>query len=152
MAHAQDGMSHLAGITQRTPRHKSPKPSSEDMYPQLHKPSTATPYDEARWLQFFKGSPKTGPKTEPSKPSIAQDFPASPTPAKLSSTAATLSPYPFSFGDVAISPTARKELEDTKLEASNILKQMREQKAKLEAEKSPTRKIAKPKGRFSNAH
>jgi hypothetical protein len=123
------------------------------MHPQLHKQSTATPYDEARWLQFFKGSPKMDPKTEPSKPRVAlKDFPESPTPAKVSSTAATLSAYPFTFGGVAISPTARRELEDTKLEASNILKQMREQKAKLEAEQPPARKIAKPKGRFSNAH
>jgi hypothetical protein len=149
----QDYIMSLSGITQRTPRRKSPKPSSEDMHPQLHKPSTATPYDEARWLQFFKGSPKTGPKTEPYQPRVAlKDFPESPTPSKVSSMAAALSSpaYPFTFGGAAISPTARKELEDTKLEASKILKQMREQKTKLE--ESTARKIAKPKGRFSNAH
>lgn len=122
------------------------------MYPQLHKPSTATPYDEARWLQFFKGSPKT----EPCKPSDGRkNFPKLPTPPKISSIATLSSPvYPFTFGgaSLTISPTARKELDDTKLEAATILKQLQEQKAKLEAEQTAARKIAKPKGRFSNAH
>jgi hypothetical protein len=146
-------MINFSGITQRTSRHKSPKPSSEEIHPQVHRPSTATPYDEARWLQFFKGSPKTGPKTEPYKPSALNDFPKSPTPSRVVATAALSSPaYPFNFGEVSISPTARRELEDTRLEASNILKQMREQKAQLEADQATARKIAKPKGRFSNAH
>ncbi|KAF2668469.1 hypothetical protein BT63DRAFT_440635 [Microthyrium microscopicum] len=152
---------------QRTPQQSSPmKPESSEMHPQRHKRSSITPYDEARWLGFFNKQPRT----EPSKigHNIHNLNPGSPTPVKVSGSVSASKgsdkapEFAFTFNresSLGLSEEAKKVMEKTRVEASRIRAQLAaEAEQQQQAQNSglyPSalgRKIAKPKGRFSDAH
>jgi hypothetical protein len=157
-------LSFLNSITHRTPKtpkQKSPiKPEGVEMHPAHHQ-KTATPYDEARWLGFFK----MGSHPEPSKPATPPVAAASsPTPMKspIPDLNAVPSPnFQFTF--------ARERPFSLSAEAQALIAETEEEVAKVRAEMlanmpsvpesgfepATGRKIAKPKGkagRFSDVH
>jgi hypothetical protein len=162
-------LSFFSSITQRTP--KTPKdqtpikPTGNEMHPQLHHKSTATPYDEARWLGFFQ----MGPITEPARPKAPGHInTASPTPVKIQAAPAKNSPgfaapnFQFEFKRQAsseLSEEAKQLMADSREEAAKIRAQMVADLPSV-PETDPSdvtagRKFAKPKGkasRFSDVH
>lgn len=170
--------SSLLSKLTRTPKHKvAIQPTHEEMHPSQHQQSTTKPLDEARWLGFM---PMTEPAkvTRPDDNSQALSLSAAqatPTRATQSAKAeAFYTPPPElklpakrkSSFDAELSPEARRIMEETRQEAANIRARMTAAKEKQEAqdhhaEQLPVfgltdvlgaRKIAKPRGRFSDAH
>jgi len=132
------------------------------MHPDHHQKSTATPYDEARWLGFFNMGPKSAPPKTSGAPKI---MPASPTPTKdaaLPSAKLSSSEFKFAYNrqSLELSPEAQKLMSETREEAAKIRARMSMLPPTPMNEpgaESPTigRKIATPKGkvgRFTNAH
>jgi hypothetical protein len=163
-------LSFFSAITQRTPKtpkdRTSIKPTDNEMHPQLHHKSTATPYDEARWLGFFQ----MGPMTEPARPKAAPGHinTASPTPVKFQAAPAkhlgeVVAPnFQFSFKrepSLELSPEAKQLMADSREEAAKIRAQMVADLPSVPetdpSDAAASRKIAKPKGkagRFSDVH
>jgi hypothetical protein len=146
-------------ITQRTPKHKTPKPAAEEMHPQFHK-RVATPMDEAPWLGFFNMQPKTEP-ARPSDIELPKYMPVSPSPKNIPATPAELTPatkptFNFAFSrELQLSPEAKKMMEETKAEAARIRSMMVAQQEDTDMTDAGDRKIAVPKGkagRFSDIH
>ena len=160
---SRNPFSFLSSVTQRTPKGKTPiKPSGDEMHPDHHQKSTATPYDEARWLGFFNMGPVSAPPKTSGTPKI---MPASPTPTKeaaLSSAGLGTSEFKFAYKrqSLELSPEAQKLMSETREEAAKIRARMSmlpPTPANEPGAESPTtgRKIATPKGkvgRFTNAH
>jgi hypothetical protein len=158
---------HQQAKLQRTPQQSSSiKPPQSAMHPHLNKQTNTTPHEESQWLGFFKMQPQTEPKQIGSK--IHYVVPDSPTPMKAVNTIASSPARPpvpsasdFTFrreSSMGLSVEARKMMEETRAEAAVI----RAKLAAEAAEKSQTedvmgamhsmRKIAHPKGRYSDAH
>lgn len=167
----------LSAITTRTPKINSPIiPAHDEMHPSQHQKSTTKPLDEARWLGFMP----MVPQTEPSKRSgvltddlaVAQ---ATPTRATQSVKKTSIISPDINFdlpnqismdASLSLSPEAKRLMEETREEAAKIRAKMVAAKEKQEAREQQAegqpvfgltdtlggRKIAKPKGRFSDAH
>ncbi|KAE9975053.1 hypothetical protein BLS_001253 [Venturia inaequalis] len=145
----------------KTPKQKSPiKPEGVEMHP-AHHHKTATPYDEARWLGFFK----MGTHQEPAKPATPPAaVPASPTPMKSPVPDLNAVPSPdfkFTFArnrPKELSAAAQALLAETEEEASRVRAEMIANLPKVpesDLESAAGRKMAKPKGkagRFSDVH
>jgi hypothetical protein len=147
-------------ITQRTPRHKMPKPSHENMHPQLRHRISGTPMDEAPWLGFFNMQPKTEP-ARAKDVALPKYMPVSPTPKNLAGPNASNSldksnfKFTFSRSSLQLSPEALKLMEETRAEATRIRRQMIAQREEDRANGIDDRKIALPKSktsRFSDVH
>jgi hypothetical protein len=158
-------LSFLTSITHRTPKtpkQKSPvKPQGVEMHPHHHHHKTATPYDEARWLGFFK----MGSHPEPAKlatPPFAAV--ASPTPIKspVPDLNAVSSPnFRFTFardGPSVLSAEAQALIAETEEEVKKVRADMLANMPSVPDtgfESAAGRKMAKPKGkagRFSDIH
>ncbi|KAF2752756.1 hypothetical protein EJ05DRAFT_515418 [Pseudovirgaria hyperparasitica] len=152
---------NLTGITQRTPRNKTPiKPSEKEMHPQLHHQTTTKPLEEARWLGFLS----KGAHTEPSK-GVNKLIYTQATPTKIPTTAqkSVLSTPEFKFRvtrpSFELSPEARQLMEETREEAAMIKAQMMAAKhagaSIADINGVGGRKYAQAKGkagRFSDVH
>ena len=158
---SQKVLSYFSSITQRTPKSKTPiQPSEDEMHPH-HRQKSTTPYDEARWLGFFS----MGPHTEPPRAAL-KVAPASPSPIReVVSASHGIIPPEFNFAhkrqSLELSPGAQKIMAETREEAAKIRARMSilppvpQVEPGAEFTGSPTRKMAKPKGkvsRFSDAH
>jgi hypothetical protein len=136
------------------------------MHPHINKKTSTSPYEESQWLGFFNMQPRTEPRQIGSK--IHNIIPDSPTPVKTvntiapsSKSAPVSSSYEFTFrreSSKELSAEARKVMEETREQAALI-------RAKLAAEAAEktqsqdnmgdmhsARKMAHPKGRFSDVH
>ena len=146
-------LSYFSPITHRTPKSKTPiQPSEDEMHPHHHQKSTTTPYDEARWLGFFKIAPHTEP---PKLRSAFKAAPASPTPTKevVSASHGFTSPE-FKFApkrqSLELSPETQKMMLETREEAAKIPARMSvlppvpQEEPGAKAATSQTRKIATP--------
>ncbi|TLD36947.1 Aspartate aminotransferase [Venturia nashicola] len=147
--------------TPKTPKQKSPiKPDGLEMHP-AHHHKTATPYDEARWLGFFK----MGTHQEPAKPATPPAaVPASPTPMKSPIPDLNAVPSPnfnFTFArdrPKALSAAAQALLAETEEETARVRAELIANMPKVPEsalESAAGRKMAKPKGkagRFSDVH
>ncbi|QDS73663.1 hypothetical protein FKW77_002583 [Venturia effusa] len=147
--------------TPKTPKQKSPiKPDGLEMHP-AHHHKTATPYDEARWLGFFK----MGTHQEPAKPiTPPAAVPASPTPMKSPVPDLNAAPSPefkFTFArdrPSELSAEAQALLAETEEEVARVRAEMLANMPKVPEsnfESAAGRKLAKPKGkagRFSDVH
>ncbi|KAF2150991.1 hypothetical protein K461DRAFT_164728 [Myriangium duriaei CBS 260.36] len=138
----------------RTPRHRSPRPSDEEMHPHRFQASTTKPLDEARWLGFSE----MAPHTEPPK-GVDKWMPAADTPTKANKNSDP-QPGPFEFTfraqSLELSSEARQMMAEKREEAARIKQEMaRVEEEKQDSEDIAGRKIAKPKGktgRFSDVH
>lgn len=157
-AHVMDENSQAfsPSITQRTPKHKLPKPSFAEMHPE-HQHKASTPFDEAPWLGFFKMQPKTEPP-RPKDLALPKYVPTSPSPKQLAPEADPFKGPNFSFTfskSMQLSPETKKLMEETREEAARIRQTMIRQKEDEEMQEINDRKIAVPKGkvgRFSDIH
>lgn len=138
-----------------TPTKGTPiKPAPQEMHPQLHHQTTAKPRDEARHLGFSNMAPHTEPPKNTSKIATLQGTPSKT--RDLQQDAKSPS-YQFTFRrehSLELSPEAKKLMNEKREEAAKIREQMM---ANGEAAPSidqlmASRKIAKPKGRFSQVH
>jgi len=132
------------------------------MHPDHHQKSTATPYDEARWLGFFNMGPVSAP---PKTTGTAKIMPVSPTPPKettLPRTSLDTPEFKFAYKrqSLELSPEAQKMMSETREEAAKIRARMSvlpPTPANEPGADGPAmgRKIAKPKGkagRYTHAH
>lgn len=137
-----------------TPTKAAPiRPADSEMHPQLHHQSTAKPREEARHLGFSNMAPHTEPPKHTSKVAVLQ---ATPTKSRNPEEEAKKS-FPFSFRrehSLELSPEAKKLMYESREEAARIREQMI-----ADGEAAPSlnevlaaRKIAKPKGRYSQVH
>ncbi|GAM84798.1 hypothetical protein ANO11243_027990 [Dothideomycetidae sp. 11243] len=143
----------VAGQT-RTPKHKSPRPSDEEMHPQRFQTSTTKPLDEARWLGFSQ----MAPHTEPPK-GVNKWAPAADTPTKITKKSdPQAGPFEFTFRaqSLELSSEARQLMAEKREEAARIKQEMaRIEEEQKDVQEVQGRKIAKPKGktgRFSDVH
>ncbi|RMZ13478.1 hypothetical protein D0862_02302 [Hortaea werneckii] len=143
---------------------RSIQPSDQEMHPQKLHQTTAKPLDEARHLGFTQ-MPQTEPAGKKSRISTAQATPsrttrqgkAPPNPAED-----TKSPtYQFTFRrehSLELSPDAKRLMLEKREEAQRIREQMVRSGEGSDANNVNTdemlagRKLAKPKGRFSEVH
>jgi hypothetical protein len=136
-------------------------PTPDEMHPQLHHKSTATPYDEARWLGFFQ----MGPQTEPVRPKAPGHInTASPTPAKVQNEPqknlekVVASDFQFTFKrqpSLELSAEAQQLMAESREEAAKIRLHMLANLPSVPEGSPANRKFAKPKGkagRFSDVH
>ncbi|KAF2101577.1 hypothetical protein NA57DRAFT_53532 [Rhizodiscina lignyota] len=166
----------LGGLVPWTPKAKSSiLPAPSEMHPSQHQKSTTKPLEEARWLGFMPMVPQTEPPKKCSRELTDDLAVAQATPTRATQSVkktSFLSPdFKFDFQhqpsvESALSPEARRLMEETRGEAAKIRAKMVAAKEKqeardLQAENQPIfgmtdtlggRKIAKPKGRFSDAH
>ncbi|KAM3415834.1 hypothetical protein BST61_g9340 [Cercospora zeina] len=130
------------------------KPEEREMHPQLHYQSTAKIRDEARHLGFLNMAPHTEPAKQKGNLAALQ---GTPTKVRDLEEDAKSSSYQFTFSrdfSLELSPEAKQLMLEKREEAARIRQQMM---ADGEAPKSidevlAARRMAKPKGRFSQAH
>ncbi|KAF2455985.1 hypothetical protein BDY21DRAFT_349288 [Lineolata rhizophorae] len=142
-------------MTTTTPKNKSPiKPSGFEMHPAHHQKSTTKPYEEARWLGFMEKGARTEPIKGPDKTAVGQ-----PTPTKVGVTRKIDDGPPspgFSFTfkrpSLELSSEAQKMMAETRQQAEKIHAHLAEEEANRPAPLMAARKIATPKGRFSDIH
>ncbi|CAK4031651.1 Hypothetical predicted protein [Lecanosticta acicola] len=138
-----------------TPTKAAPiKPAAQEMHPQLHHQTTAKPRAEARHLGFSSMAPHTEPPKYNSKLATIQGTPSK---TRNLDVDAKSPSYQFTFRrehSLELSPEAKKLMHEKREEATKIREQM-----VAEGEQEPaidhmlaSRKIAKPKGRFSQIH
>ncbi|KAI6791320.1 hypothetical protein KC361_g7385 [Hortaea werneckii] len=142
---------------------RSIQPSDQEMHPQRLHQTTAKPLDEARHLGFTQ-MPQTEPAGKKSHMATAQATPSRSTrPGKASNPAEdTKSPtYQFTFRrehSLELSPDAKRLMLEKREEAQRIREQMVRSGEGSDANTMNTddmgagRKLAKPKGRFSEIH
>ncbi|GAB1739831.1 hypothetical protein NU219Hw_g4766t1 [Hortaea werneckii] len=143
---------------------RSIQPSDQEMHPQKLHQTTAKPLDEARHLGFTQ-MPQTEPAGKKSRISTAQATPSRTTrPGKAPPNPAedTKSPtYQFTFRrehSLELSPDAKRLMLEKREEAQRIREQMVRSGEGSDANTVNTdemlagRKLAKPKGRFSEVH
>lgn len=130
------------------------KPDEREMHPQLHHQSTAKIRDEARHLGFLNMAPHTEPAKQKGSLAVLQ---GTPTKVRDLEKDAKTPSYQFTFSrdfSLELSPEAKKLMSEKREEATRIREQM---VADGEAPQSmdevlAARRMAKPKGRFSQAH
>lgn len=175
---SQNPFSSLLSKITRTPKHKiSILPTHEEMHPSYHQQSTTKPLDEARWLGFMPMTePAKKPQSNTNDHTGASAVPqATPTRATQSAKAEAFYTPPAELKlsskrkasfDAELSPEAQRIMAETREEAVKIRAKMTAAKERQEAqdqhaEQQPifgltnaigARKIAKPRGRFSDAH
>ncbi|KAK4508521.1 hypothetical protein PRZ48_002260 [Zasmidium cellare] len=138
-----------------TPKHATPiKPAEEEMHPQLHHQTTAKPRDEARHLGFSNMAPNTEPAKHTSKIATLQGTPSR---ARDLESDVKSPSFQFTFHrehSLELSPEAKKLMHEKREEAARIREQMIANGEGLPSidELMAARKIAKPKGRFSQVH
>lgn len=141
----------VAGET-RTPKHKSLRPSDEEMHPHRFQASTTKPLEEARWLGFSE----MAPHTEPPK-GVDKWAPTAGTPTKARIVSQP-SAFEFTFRaqSLELSNEARMLMAEKREEAARIKEEMaRTDETNKTALDAHGRKIAHPKGksgRFSEVH
>lgn len=139
----------------KTPTNATPiKPSEEEMHPQLHHQTTAKPRDEARHLGFSNMAPHTEPPKNTSKIATLQR-----TPSRTRDLESDVKSPSFQFTfhrehSLELSPEAKKLMQEKREEAAKIREQMIADGEGMPSidELMSARKIAKPKGRFSQVH
>ncbi|KAI7158045.1 hypothetical protein KC349_g5194 [Hortaea werneckii] len=143
---------------------RSIRPSDQEMHPQKLHQTTAKPLDEARHLGFTQ-MPQTEPAGKKSRISTSQATPSrSARPGKVAPNPAedAKSPtYQFTFRrehSLELSPDAKRLMLEKREEAQRIREQMvrsgesSDPNAVNADEMVAGRKLAKPKGRFSEVH
>lgn len=138
-----------------TPTRGTPiKPTEEEMHPQLHHQTTAKPRDEARHLGFSNMAPNTEPPKHTSRIATLQG-----TPSRTRDLERDVKSPSFQFTfhrehSLELSPEAKKLMHEKREEAARIREQMIADGEGLPTvdELMASRKIAKPKGRFSQVH
>ncbi|USW48696.1 hypothetical protein Slin15195_G020150 [Septoria linicola] len=138
-----------------TPSKGTPiKPDAQEMHPQLYHQSTVKARDEARHLGFSIMAPHTEPPKQKSSIGALQ---GTPTRSRDLEKDAKSPSYQFTFRrefSLELSPEAKRLMSEKREEAARIRQQMvAEGDAPQTIDEILTaRKLAKPKGRFSQAH
>ena len=141
--------------SRQTPTKGTPiKPSEEEMHPQLHHQTTAKARDEARHLGFSNMAPHTEPPKQKSRIGTLQGTPSK---TRDLETDTKSSSYQFTFrreSSLGLSPEAKQLMFEKREEAARIREQMVADGDVPQSidEVLKARKLAKPKGRFSQAH
>lgn len=140
----------------QTPTKGTPiKPTEAEMHPQLHHHTTAKARDEARHLGFSNMAPHTEPPKQKGRIGTLQGTPTKT--RNLESDTTSPSSYHFTFRretSLGLSPEAKQLMFEKREEAARIRNQMVADGDVPQSidEVLAARKLAKPKGRFSQAH
>ncbi|KXT18944.1 hypothetical protein AC579_3580 [Pseudocercospora musae] len=138
-----------------TPRRGTPiKPSEQEMHPQLHHRTAAKPREEARHLGFSSMAPHTEPSKQKGALAALQA-----TPSRTRTLESDLKSPSFQFTfhrehSLELSPEAKKLMYEQREKAALIREQMVSSGEGVQSidQILAARKIAQPKGRFSQAH
>ncbi|KAF2212341.1 hypothetical protein CERZMDRAFT_117653 [Cercospora zeae-maydis SCOH1-5] len=130
------------------------KPDERKMHPQLHHQSTAKIRDEARHLGFLNMAPHTEPAKQKGNLAALQ---GTPTKVRDLDKDAKSPSYQFTFSrdfSLELSPEAKMLMSEKREEAARIRQHMMADGEALPSidEVLAARRMAKPKGRFSQAH
>ncbi|KAF7187368.1 hypothetical protein HII31_11257 [Pseudocercospora fuligena] len=142
-------------MSTETPRKGTPiKPSEQEMHPQLHHHTTAKPREEARHLGFSSMAPHTEPPKQKGALAALQA-----TPSRTRNLENDLKSPSFQFTfhrehSLELSPEAKKLMNEQQEKAALIREQMVSSGEGVQSidQMLAARKIAQPKGRFSQAH
>ncbi|EME87251.1 uncharacterized protein MYCFIDRAFT_191743 [Pseudocercospora fijiensis CIRAD86] len=138
-----------------TPRKGTPiKPSEQEMHPQLHHQTTAKPREEARHLGFSSMPPHTEPPKQKGPLAALQA-----TPSRTRNLENDLKSPAFHFTfrrehSLELSPEAKTLMNEQREKAALIREQMLSSGEGVQSidQMVAARRIAQPKGRFSQAH